>query len=372
MRYCHALILSFTLLSAAAWGGKPIIYDTDMAIDDWLALLYLAKHPDVDIVGVTISASGESHCAPGLDNVRNLLALANHPQVPVGCGDDYPLDGYFVFPEPWQVDSDTLSGIDLGRWLPELVQGSASDGHAADLIHRIVSQSPEPVTLVAVGPLTNVAQWLEKYPDERGDVAALVMMGGSYQAPGNIIVPLFTKDHPNSVSEWNFFIDPVATRETLEAEGLARVMVGLDVTNRVRLTHAFADDFKARTRGPAAEFVDGVFDKNRWFIDSKEYYFWDVMAAVVTAEPGLCKGKAIPLSAVVAPAGDLPYLGSSDQSMPATTARGTARQHLNAANAGQVVAADSGPTTKVCMETDADAVFEGFTATLTNAPAAAK
>ncbi len=372
MRCCQALILTFTLLTAPAWGGKPIIYDTDMAIDDWLALLYLAKHPDVDIVAVTISASGESHCAPGLDNVRNLLALAGHPSVPVACGDDYPLDGYFVFPEPWQVDSDTLSGIDLGRWVPELVGGSESDGHAVDLIHQVISQSPEPVTLVAVGPLTNVAQWLERYPDDRGAVAALVMMGGSYKAPGNIIVPLFTKDHPNTVSEWNFFIDPLATKETLESSGLEKVMVGLDVTNEVRLTHAFADDFKARTRGAAAEFVDGVFDKNRWFIDSNEYYFWDVMAAMVTADLGLCVGKTIPLTAVAAAAGDSPYLGSSDQSMPATTARGTARQHLDAATAGQVVAARSGPTTKVCLKTDAEAVFEGFTATLTGIPPAAK
>ncbi len=370
MRYRQALILTITLLTTPTWAGKPIIYDTDMAIDDWLALLYLAKHPAVDIVAVTISASGESHCAPGLDNVRNLLALADHPQVPVACGDDYPLDGYFVFPEPWQVDSDTLSGIDLGRWLPERVVGSESDGHAAELIHRVVSFSPQPVTLVAVGPLTNVAQWLERYPDDRGAVAELVMMGGSYEAPGNIIVPLFTKDHPNAVSEWNFFIDPVATRETLEADGLKRVMVGLDVTNRVRLTHAFADDFKARTRGAAAEFVDGVFDRNRWFIDSKEYYFWDVMAALVTAEPGLCHGESIPLSAVDTPAGDTPYLGTSDPDMPATTTRGTARQHLDAASAGRVVKASAGPATMVCSETDAEAVFEGFTATLTGAPAA--
>ncbi len=368
MRRWKALILTLGLFTGPAFAGKPIIYDTDMAIDDWLAMLYLAKHPDINIVAVTISASGESHCAPGLDNVRNLLKLAGHPMVPVACGDDYPLDGYFVFPEPWQVDSDTLSGIDLGRWVENPVKGTPSDGHAAELIHKVVSESPEPITLVAVGPLTNVAQWLERYPDDRGAVAELVMMGGSYAAPGNIIVPLFTAGHPNEVSEWNFFIDPLATQETLEAQGLARVMVGLDVTNRVRLTHAFADDFKARTRGPAAEFVDGVFDKNRWFIDSKEYYFWDVMAAVVAADPALCQGKSVPLSAVVQAAGDNPYLDTSNPNMPATTVRDTPRRHLEAATAGQVIETAGAALTKVCTGTDAEAVFEGFTATLTALP----
>ncbi len=366
MHRIKALLLTTALLhTTAAMAGKPVIYDTDMAIDDWLAMLYLARHPDIDIVAVTISASGESHCGPGLDNVRNLLQLAGHELVPVACGDDHPLDGYFVFPEPWQVDSDTLSGIDIGRWVDEPVKGTASNGHAADLIHQVLINTAEPVTLVAVGPLTNVAQWLERYPDDRGTIGELVMMGGSYAEPGNIIVPLFTKGHPNTVSEWNFFVDPLATKETLEAEDLKRVMVGLDVTNRVRLTHAFADDFKARTQGPAAEFVDGVFDKNRWFIDSREYYFWDVMAALVAANPALCQGEEIPLSAVATPAADPPYLDTSDLTMPDTTARGEPRRHLDAAVAGRVVDAAGDATTKVCTQTDAAAVFEGFTATLT-------
>ena len=226
----------------------------------------------------------------------------------MACGDDHPLDGYFEFPKPWQVDSDTLSGIDLGQWLKEPVADSASDGHAVELLHRVIEATDQPVIIVAVGPLTNIAQWLARHPADRAGVDALVMMGGAWAVPGNIVVPGFSDDNPNRVSEWNYYIDPVATRLTLEANELEKVMVGLDVTNTVRLTHPFADGFKERVNNPVAEFIDQVFDKNRWFIDSGEYYFWDVMAAVVAVTPSLCAGEAIPVTALAKPATSPPLI----------------------------------------------------------------
>ncbi|MEM0952790.1 MAG: nucleoside hydrolase [Pseudomonadota bacterium] len=363
--FLSAFLLATVTLTAAQASARPIIYDTDMAIDDWLGLLYLLAEPSTDVVGITISASGESHCQPGLDNARNLLSLAGKSEVPVACGDDYPLEGFFVFPDPWQVDSDTLSGIDMSQWIDNPVSNTASDGHAVDLIHQIISASPEPVGIVAVGPMTNMAQWLARYPADRERVSELIMMGGSYRAPGNIIVPNITADNPNTVSEWNFYIDPIAAKQTLEADKLAKVMVGLDVTNTVRITHPFADQFKARVSGPVSEFVDQVFDKNRWFIDTKEYYFWDVMAAVVAAQPSLCGGDAIPVTAVAEFAGPSPFLKSSDTSMPKVNAAGGTRLHLAAATAGQVVDAEAGAVTKVCMQTDGDRVFAAFTNALT-------
>ena len=194
-RIAVVVLLSLGLVWSTLCAGKPVIYDTDMAIDDWLALLYLLKTREVDVVAVTISVSGESHCQPALDNARNLIRLAAYADIPVACGDDYPLDGYFEFPKPWQVDSDTLSEIDLGRWVEAPLSGTESDGHAVALIHRVIEDSAEPVTVVAVGPLTNIARWLERHPADRASVAELVMMGGAYAVPGNIVVPGFS-DRP--------------------------------------------------------------------------------------------------------------------------------------------------------------------------------
>ena len=354
-----------SLILSCAVHAKPVIYDTDMAIDDWFALLYLEAHPDADLLAVTLSTSGETHCQPGLSNVTNLLKLHSPREVPIACGDAYPLDGYFIFPPAWQKDADTLSGIDLRAWLEQPATEVKSDGHAADLLHKTLQAATEPVTIIAVGPMTNIAQWLTKYPDDISRVEELVIMGGAYEASGNIIVPNFTDNNPNKVSEWNFFIDPIATQQILEAD-IPKVLVGLDVTNTVRITHGFADNFKNHVNTKASQFADKVFDNNRWFIDSGEYYFWDVMAAIVALNPDLCSGNTIPITGLATVAGEAPYVGSSDLSMPSTNAFGKPRQHLLTATAGQVIDASADiPPTKVCMATNAEAVFAEFIQRLT-------
>ncbi|MFT7288153.1 MAG: purine nucleoside permease/inosine-uridine nucleoside N-ribohydrolase, partial [Halieaceae bacterium] len=253
----------------------PVIFDTDMAIDDWAALLFLARHPRIELRAVTVAGSGEAHCEPAVRNALALLDLVNpHSRVPVSCGDSYPLDGYFVFPVPWQEDMDRLSGVAI---TPSTRQ---SDGrHAIELIHATLEDSDRPVTLLATGPLTNVAQWLEKYPADKPRMDRLVIMGGTLDAPGNIIVPGFTDDNPNTRAEWNIYVDPMAADQVLRSD-LSMELVGLDVTNQVRVTREFAQRFKARADNPAAAFWDAVLDANGWFIDSGEYYFWDVLAAI--------------------------------------------------------------------------------------------
>ncbi|MEQ8514517.1 MAG: nucleoside hydrolase, partial [Chromatocurvus sp.] len=141
----------------------PVIFDTDMAIDDWAALLFLLREPAIDLRAVTVAGSGEAHCGPG---EKNALALAELTlpgnAVPVACGDPWPLDGYFVFPTAWQEDMDRLSGV------PVPASGREPyDGHAVDLIHATIQDSDGPVVLLATGPLTNIAQWLDRYPEDR-------------------------------------------------------------------------------------------------------------------------------------------------------------------------------------------------------------
>lgn len=344
-----------TLMSAQA---RPIIYDTDMAIDDWLALLYLAQHPDAELKAVTVSASGEAHCQPSLKNVPDLLALTNIVESPVvACGDDYPLDGYFVFPEPWQVDSDTLSGIELtpapaGRF-------PVTNLHAAEVIHNVIAESDEAVDIVAVGPLTNIAQWLERYPDDKNKLGRLYIMGGNWHAKGNIIVPLFTKGHPNTDAEWNIFIDPLAADKVIQS-GLDIVMVGLDVTNQVKVTHEYADNFKQQVNTPSADFTDAILDKNRWFIDSGEYYYWDVLTAIIAMDNSLCEAESQAFAIDHRLASSKPYLQTSDLDIPATRWDGQPRQHLDAEFAGRMHELEEGSAIQFCLKTQPQKAFDSF------------
>ena len=344
----------------------PVIFDTDMAIDDWSALLFLQRHPDIDLLALTIAGSGESHCEPGEKNALALLDLAlPGSEVPVACGDPWPLDGYFVFPVPWQEDMDRLSGVPVPA-----SERLAYDGHAVELIHEQILASEEPVVLLATGPMTNLAQWLEKYPEDAAKVSRVVLMGGAIDAPGNIIVPGFTDNNPNTQAEWNFYIDPPATKMVLDSD-LPIELVGLDVTNHVLVTSEFADYFKSVTDNPAAEFWDAVLDANDWFIDSNEYYFWDVLAAlVVTDQETFCQGEMADLTSANHLA-ETPWLESSDMTIPDTNWYGETRQHLDAETAGVVeIIEDAEETAKnslVCRETDSEIAFDIFVQTLIDA-----
>ncbi len=333
----------------------PVIFDTDMAIDDWAALLFMARHPDVDLLAVTVSASGEAHCGPGVANALALLDLADpHSTVPVSCGDSYPMDGYFVFPVPWQEDMDKLSGVEIPP-----SQRSEDERHAVDLLHAVIDGHEAPVTLLATGPLTNVAQWLERYPADAGGVDRVVIMGGALDAPGNIIVPGFTDDNPNKKAEWNIYVDPLAADQVLRSS-LPLELVGLDVTNHVKVTQQFARDFKARVNNPSADFWDRVLDANDWFIDSGEYYFWDVLAALVVVDRDrYCVGEQMALAALYEET-DEPWVGTSDMTMPATLEDGSARRHFAAETAGVFVEREGEANSLFCRETDAQSAFAEF------------
>lgn len=354
------VLFSFILLTLSIHlSAKPIIFDNDMAIDDWAALLYLLHHPDADVIAVTISASGESRCRPGLANTLSLLDMpgTTPKRIPVACGDAHPLDGYFVFPEAWRVDSDTLSGVPVKK-----SRRKASKKHAVDIIHRALKKADEPVTLIATGPLTNIAQWLDRYPEDKSKVAQLVIMGGNVDVPGNIIVPKFTDGHPNTTAEWNIFIDPLAADKVFKS-GLPIVLVGLDVTNSVRVTEKVARDFKQAVKTRSATFWDQVLDRNDWFIASGEYYFWDTLAALIAVDPTLCEGDMQHL-AVQYGYTEEPWLQTTDMTMPEKRWDGKPRAHLDAKTAGTLITDKHYPPMKVCRKTQPEKIFTDFRETL--------
>lgn len=260
--YASLLVLSLLLFCYPASAVK-VIFDTDMGIDDWSAMLVVANHPDIELIGITSNGVGEGHCIANIHTIPSLLALSNSPDMPFACSNNYPMDGYFSFPAPWREQADTLSGVAVPKTNR---QPSSSD--AVTLLHQLLNQQNEQVVLLTAGSMTNIALWLQKYPDDKDKVSRLVMMGGGFDAPGNIIVPGFTGDHPNNKAEWNIYVDAVAADRVFES-GLAIEVVGLDLTNQVKVTAAYAKRFKAAVKTDAAKFWDEVLDDNDWFIESQ-------------------------------------------------------------------------------------------------------
>ena len=352
----------FFLILVISFHSKAtdVIFDTDMAIDDWSALLLLANHPEINLLAVTANGAGETHCDPAMKNIASLLDLTrlkSNSQLPIiACGDDYPLDGHFVFPGPWREQADTLSGV--------AVPASArpiSDKHAVEVIHNSVAENKNPVVLLTTGSLTNIAQWLEIYPQDKSKIARMVIMGGSFFTKGNIIVPGFTDEHPNTKAEWNIYVDALAAAKVFES-GLPIEVVGLDVTNKVRVTTEFAQGFKAKVASPASEFWDKVLDDNDWFIDSGEYYFWDVLAALVVIDEKFCIGDKY--SAYVSADHSESAGVWDDTSFPELNYKDQPRNHFNPKTTGITHVGGDNPSVKICTETDAKKAFTLFTKTL--------
>jgi pyrimidine-specific ribonucleoside hydrolase len=254
--------------SGQADGLHHVVFDTDLAFDDIMALLYLLQRDDVAIDAVTIAGTGEAHCDPGVRNALGLLALGGANDTPVACGGDTPLQGTNAFPEAWRAAVDDLSLLDL----PEVNRGADPRGAAQLLIDTLDGDA----TLITLGPLTNVAEALRADPSVASRVPQFVAMAGAIDVAGNA---------PNGVAEYNVWVDPLAAKQVVE--GMDVTLVPLDATNDVPFTTFFADTLATHSTSPAAEAVNAIILANEETFLSPGYSFWDTLATALVFRPEL-------------------------------------------------------------------------------------
>lgn len=269
-------------------GSNPVIVDGDFGPDDMMALLYLIQQPDLHIAAVTVTGTGLAHCPQGADNAAAVLAHLGREDTPVACGEQAPLEGENAFPEEWRQAADGLAD-QLGL-TPSKV-GAGSD--AVGLIVETISSSPEPVRLLALGPLTNLARALTVAPEIVDNIERLVIMGGAVDVPGSV--------PPDMTAEWNIWVDPRAATEVLQSE-IAITLVGLDATNDVPATRFFYETLEAHRESPAAELLYGYLTANQGILEGGTYFFWDPLAAVTLVHPDVVETERRPI--VVASQGE--------------------------------------------------------------------
>lgn len=263
---------------ALAGDAKPVIIDTDMAADDWMAILYLLQQSSVDVKAITVVGTGEAHCVPGVQNALDLAALAGRPEIPVACGRETPLSGHHAFPPAWRQRVDSLLGLSLPR-----NPNAPYDGSAVELLTRVVEQSPQKVHLATLGPLTNVAEAIEARPELVDNLERITIMGGAVNVPGNVRASANTG---NDLAEWNVYADPHAVAIVL-GSGAPITLVPLDATQYVPVTLDFYRQLKRNRRTPAAEFVYRVLTQKESDVRSGTYCFWDPFTAAVVTDDKL-------------------------------------------------------------------------------------
>ncbi len=256
---------------------RQVIIDTDMAVDDWMAILYLLHRPDVNVAAITVAGTGEAHCAAGVRNALKLVALAEHAPIPVACGRETPLQGNHVFPQGWRDFVDSLAGISLADG-----SNPNTDMNAVQLLTQILQASPAKVDLLTLGPLTNPAEAFQATPGLVNSIEAVTIMGGAVNVLGNV-----GSDVPgNTAAEWNIYIDPHAANIVL-ASGISVTLVGLDATNHAILTMDFLQQLQSAQLTPTSVFIYSVLSQMRAMIRSESYYFWDPLAAGILVDESL-------------------------------------------------------------------------------------
>jgi pyrimidine-specific ribonucleoside hydrolase len=252
---------------------RSMLFDTDVAGDDIVALAFLLAAPSVDLVGITVSGTGEAHCAGGVDVVLRLLERLDAPDIPVACGRETPLQGTHTFPDDWRAHVDGGSGLDLPS-----TDRTPSGSTAIELTTQL-STDHAGLHVLATGPLTNLADALLADPGLADRLGPVTIMGGALHVPGNLVCCGAPED--NDVAEWNIYVDPRAANVVVDS-GITPSFVSLDGTNQVPLSKPYGQQVIDSAESVAARLVAELFTANPFMIDGT-FYLWDSLAAQLAA-----------------------------------------------------------------------------------------
>jgi inosine-uridine nucleoside N-ribohydrolase len=280
---------------------RPVIVDTDLSFDDYVALLYLLQHPAIDVRAITV-ANGVVHVKPGIENARRLPPLVGRTDTAVAGGPDKPLVGQHAFPASWRTPFDFIPRLMLPRAkVPPAPVGIS----APELIRQQIIASDAPLTFIALGPLTNLALALQADPVLAAQVDTVFISGGAINVPGTIHhdVP----SNPNAVAEWNLYIDPVAA-DIVFNSGARLVLIPLDVTHvdgprPLLFSHDFVHRLATAACGRPSKLL--VRFIRLWQLMSPQYQatpVWDAVTAAIVADPTIgCDWRDLALRVVTQP-----------------------------------------------------------------------
>ena len=254
---------------------NKVLIDTDPGTDDALALMMALSSPDLDVQGIT-TVGGNASLA---DTTRNALRLMEYLGVPgardrhrhglpVVKGSARPLNGRFHYGYYFHGPAG------LGVRLPS-PKTAPHPGRAPEFIARLASESPGQLTLIALGPLTNVARALALDPQLARWTRELVVMGGAIDVPGNV----------TQFAEFNIYNDPVAANAVVSS-GIPTTLVPLDVCRLVGFARGDGPWVEGRSR--TAALANRILSS--WFKlhpDRDVYDLCDPLALVAAVRPGL-------------------------------------------------------------------------------------
>ncbi len=296
MKCSHILLVVAALLLVApgyiAEAGEKVILDTDMVVlyDDGVAMMMLAKHPGIELLSVTI-VPGNTWVSEGTAYALRQLEGLNRKNIPVALGIRYPLRAgryetmeierkMFGFSSSYIgcfSRTEPASYFDVYRaefgGMPKI---KPADKHAVDFLIDTIKANPGEVTVMPIGPCTNLAIAIRMAPEIIPLIKRVVYMGGAFDTPGNT----------TPSAEFNWWFDPEAAKMCVRAPFADQIIVGLDVCEKYRFNRKIFDRITVVNKPIAKMF------KNRYgpeFKKNPDYtrLVWDTIAAAVVIDPTL-------------------------------------------------------------------------------------
>jgi purine nucleosidase/pyrimidine-specific ribonucleoside hydrolase len=227
---------------------RHVIIDTDPGVDDALALILALQSPELCVDAIT-TVSGNVEVELATRNALTVLGLfPSERRPPVAKGAAQPLSRAFSKATDFHGE-DGLAGISslclpAGQLRYPPADASLSPFDAVTCLLNCIQRAPDELTLIALGPLTNLARAWQRDAEVVGQLLEVVIMGGAVTVPGNV----------TPVAEFNIYVDPEAA-QVVFASGLPITLIGLDVTERVRLTAEMLAQHISPLASPLSQFV---------------------------------------------------------------------------------------------------------------------
>ncbi|MEO8025179.1 MAG: nucleoside hydrolase [Bryobacteraceae bacterium] len=251
----------------------PVLMDHDGGMpDDYLALALLLTMPHVRLLGVAVTPA-DSYLEPAVLGTRKILSFFSS-DAPIA---ESPSRGVHAFPAAWRKTSGEMDRLLTGAAFAIEKTAKPVAEPAGRFLADKLRASPEPVTIVATGPLSNIAAALDAGPDVESKIQELVWMGGAIQVRGNV-----EEDSHDGSAEWNAYWDPPAVGRVWKSK-VPITLCPLDITNRVPVTKAFLA--KLAKRGDFGELAAKAYTISMG--QNSDLYFWDVLAASWVGKPDM-------------------------------------------------------------------------------------
>jgi purine nucleosidase len=302
--------------------SNKVIIDCDVGVDDALALILAFHSPELEVKAVT-GVNGNVPLKLVFENIRKVLSLIKPQDQPhIAEGANQPLEGPSVYAHSVHGESG-LGGAKIERQADE-TWWHFFHGPADELITKLAYQHPKEITLIATGPLTNVALGIRRDPEGMRRLKEVVSMGGAVRTKGNV----------TPYAEFNLFSDPLAARIVFES-GLPVTLVPLDVTHQVFLTSELLEKRVNPLGNAFSKFViDAIgYDLTaHQFLRREVMFLHDPLAVGAVVNPGLVKKERLCLQVETEEGGHF----------------------------GQITEVEEGPEIDVCLEVDAKGFLELF------------